>query len=100
MSAIFLGMTILEVSMYLSYRAKAELFLRKRELKTSQKQFANLLDVVPDSVYICSNADRETQSQPIYANSNMNRFFGRDLIARDDSKAKRLKKRKAKKPSN
>lgn len=43
-------------------------------------QFRDLLDAVPDSVYICSKAEEDRGIRSLYANSKLNSFFKTDVL--------------------
>ena len=45
---------LIELQVYNSYKAKAELFLRVKISEQQSEQLTDLLDAVPDSVLICS----------------------------------------------
>ena len=47
---------VLEASVFMNYKAKAQLFLRIKASEQQSEQLTDLLDTVPDSVYICSKS--------------------------------------------
>ena len=83
---LFIGsaMITIEISIYSSYKSKAELFVRIQESEQQRYQLAQLLDAVPDSVFICSkqkNVPLGGKKQAIkakYSNRKMTQFFGYD----------------------
>ena len=74
------AVALMELNVYVNTKAKAKLFLKIKTTEQQQKQLADLLDAVPDNVFICSKAPGDTQVRGVYANFKMNNFFGRDVI--------------------
>ena len=75
-------MIILEISNYSSYRAKAFLFLQLKAQEDQSQQLNDLLDAVPDSVFICSKSKdtKMIEHKAMYSNLKMSNFFGRDPV--------------------
>jgi len=69
-----------EASLYINMKAKADLFLKMQTNKQQECQLSELLDKVPDSVFICTRGSEATAPKPVYANLNMTKFFGRDIL--------------------
>ena len=58
---------------------------------------ADLLDAVPDSVFICTKAWGESKAiRSVYANFKMNNFFGRDVIHTSKNRPKKSGMKQAK----
>lgn len=61
-------------------------------------QLANLLDSVPGSVFICTKSKESQTPHSVYANLNMNTFFGCDIVNyRSSSKRNKPSKLQARK---
>ena len=71
---------MVELIQYTSMKAKAKLFYQLKRSEQQQRQMADLLDAVPDSVLICSKGSHEQHLRPIYANSKTSAFFGKDIF--------------------
>ena len=54
--ATLVALIMAEVSLYISYKARAKLYLESQMNKQQQEQLSNLLDTVPDSVVIFSKS--------------------------------------------
>ena len=54
--ATLVALIMAEVSLYISYKARAKLYLESQMNKQQQEQLSNLLDTVPDSVAIFSKS--------------------------------------------
>jgi len=62
-------------------RAKLLLFIKIQTVKRQEQQLSDLLDAVPDSVFICSKNIFDSDGiskgpKCVYANFKMNSFFG------------------------
>ena len=68
-----------EVSLYISYKARAKLYLESQMNKQQQEQLSNLLDTVPDSVVIFSKNTEAHTAKVLYANRRINAFFGENI---------------------
>ena len=52
---------VLEVSAYMNYKAKAQLFLRASVSAQQYKQMEDLLNALPDNVMICDTQCKEDE---------------------------------------
>ena len=59
----------IEISIFNNYNAKLQLFVQVKQLEVQQAQLSDLLNAVPDSVYICSRASEGVAPKSLYANS-------------------------------
>lgn len=71
---------MVETTIYINVKAQLKLFVLLKNSEREQKQLANLLDTVPDNVFICTKGSESSESQRIYANLKMNTFFGGDIV--------------------
>lgn len=71
---------LIEISVYNNAKQTALLFARLKVTEKQQKQMADLLDSMPDSVFICTKGSDDKQTCPIYANLQTNVFFGRNIL--------------------
>ena len=65
-TTVFQGLllfVVLEASVFMNYKAKAQLFLRIKASEQQSEQLTDLLDTVPDSVYICSKSKPESSDK-------------------------------------
>ena len=72
----------IEAVIYLQVRAQALLFIKIKYVEMQERQMVSLLDLVPDSVFICAKTADEQDPEGLYANFKMNQFFGRDDISK------------------
>ena len=71
----------IESAIYLQVKSKAKLFDLVKRGEQQQNQLMNLLDIVPDSVFICTKSIDSMLPRGLFANQQMNKFFGRDIIS-------------------
>ena len=74
--------TAMEISLYQNMKDKVELFLRFKASEKQQNSLTELLDAVPDCVYICTKPGEENVPRGLYANLKMDQFFGRSVLVR------------------
>ena len=55
----FFGFCLVELSVYINMKAKARLFLKVKTTELQERQLADLLDAVPDNVFICRKDSNE-----------------------------------------
>ena len=67
-----------------------------------ERQLADLLDAVPDNVFICRKDTNEGSQtlRGIYANHRMHEFFGRNVLSFEERNDKRMKRGKCRKKKN
>jgi len=76
---VLLGL-LCEIAFYLQMRSKANLFLQLQLVKAQQTQLKDVLDLVPESVFVCTKGCEQHPSRPVFANSKTNKFFGADIM--------------------
>ena len=72
--------TATELSLYLNTKARVNLFVQIQLIKQQQRQMADLLDLVPDNVFICTKTSGDKRPKSVFANLKMNQFFGCNLL--------------------
>lgn len=80
----------LEFYIYLNNESRVHLFYRLKQSEQQQKQLSSLLDIVPDSVFICSKPKKNKQVTPVFSNKKMNDFFGKSIFSRKTSSTGRM----------
>ena len=71
---------MVEITIYINFKAQLKLFVLLKISEREQMQLANLLNTVPDNVFICSKGTESQAMQSLYANLKMNTFFGGDIV--------------------
>ena len=74
--------SVLEIISYITYKVKANLFLKIKIAKMQEEKFQNLLNTVPDKVLICTQVREDGFTKSIYSNYQMNKFFGSNIVDR------------------
>ena len=70
----------IESIIFVTHKAKSNLFLRIKVTALQEDQMQNLLNTVPDKVLICSKASEGSMPISLYSNRQMNNFFGCDVV--------------------
>ena len=86
----------IESAIYYQVKSKAKLFEQLKRGEQQQSQLINLLDIVPDSVFICTKSTDSMGPRGLFANKQMNKFFGRDILShyyQQDSQQKKLQQK-------
>ena len=72
----------MEIANHSNVKAQAHLFMQVKAMQKQQNQLEGLLNLVPDSVFICTKRKDEKEPKGIFANFKMNKFFGCNVLAR------------------
>ena len=72
--------SFIEFLIYINVKSQAQLFKLAKQTEMQQNELINIMDLVPDSVFICSKSKDDTGPVGLYANFKMNQFFGRNVI--------------------
>jgi len=68
----FCATSAVELALYLNVKARANLFMEIKIVEQQQRQMSDLLDLVPDSVFICTKTKGDKQPKSMFANIKMN----------------------------
>ena len=74
----------IEAVIYLQVRAQALLFIKIKYVEMQERQMVSVLNLVPDSVFICAKTADEQDPEGLYANFKMKKFFGRNVISEEN----------------
>ena len=91
---------VLELAVYTNIRSQAIFFTKMKQIEMQQTQLKDLLELVPDSVYICTRSSDNSEPKGLFANCKMNNFFGQDVLlsGKGPTNSRKTKVRSKKKP--
>ena len=87
-----LVVALIEASVYSNMKANAHLFHKLKTVQQQQKQMKNLLNAIPDSVFICTKEENDLhETRPLYANTQTKALFRRNMLAKSAEKVQSQK---------